>query len=148
MSPRQKLAPRTVVLLTLTALALAAVLLFMVVQYVSDHPGQANLGKGRIELNAKRTAERIEETGPYPLEDPNDSRNRDVYLQHTGSDPERGWVLILAHGPDGCAVLWDVKRDLFEAPCTKRTYPPDGTGLTTYPAPVENGKVIIDLRGG
>jgi len=147
MSLRQKLAPRTVVVLSLTAVAMAAVVVFMVVQYVSDNPGQANLGKGRIELNAERTAERIEETGPYPLEDPDDRRNRDVYLQHTGDDPLAGWLLILAHAPDGCAVLWDVKRDLFEAPCTRRTYPPDGTGLTTFPAPVENGKVIIDLRG-
>ncbi|HVF73487.1 MAG TPA: hypothetical protein VM938_00455 [Acidimicrobiales bacterium] len=146
MSPRQKLAPRTVVVLSLTAVAFAGVLLFMVVNYASQNPGDANLGSDVVTANAEVMAKRIAETGPRAYQDPRGERH--VYLQHTGDDPQRGWVLILAQAPDGCAVLWDVKRDVFEAPCTKRTYPADGTGLTTYPAPVENGRVVIDLRGG
>lgn len=143
---RQRLTPRTIAVLTLTTLAFAGVIVFIVVQYVSQNPDAANLGSQVIRLDAERTAKTIDNTGPYPLQDPHG--DRDVYLQHTGHDPHAGWVLVLARGPDGCAVVWDAKRELFEAPCTKRTYPADGSGLTTYPAPVENGRVVIDLRGG
>lgn len=136
--------------MSLVAVAFAGAVLFLVVQYASKNPDTANLGSEVVKLDAKRTAERIEETGPYPLQDP--VGDRDVYLQHVGNDPETGWVLVLAYPPGEahkkCAVVWDVERDRFEAPCSKRTYPPDGSGLTTYPAPVENGRVVIDLRGG
>lgn len=140
---------RQVVVMSLIALAFAGALLFLVVQYASENPDAANLGSDVVKLDAERAAERIAETGPYALQDPNG--DRDVYLQHVGDDPETGWVLVLAYPPGEpdkrCAVVWDVKRDLFEAPCSKRTYPADGSGLTTYPAPVEKGRVVIDLRG-
>ena len=141
---------RQIVVMTLIAVAFAGTLLFLVVQYASKNPGTANLGSSVVKLDAERTAKRIEETGPYPLQDPRG--DRDVYLQHVGDDPATGWVLVLAYPPDEpdkrCAVVWDVERDLFEAPCSKRTYPADGSGLTTYPAPVTDGRVVIDLRGG
>lgn len=138
---------RRVLVMSLVALAFAAALLFLVVRYASQNPDKANLGSEVVRLDAERTAKRIRETGPYAMQDPRG--DRDVYLQHVGDDPATGWVLVLAYPPDGrCAVVWDVKRDLFEAPCTKRTYPRDGSGLTTYPAPVEDGRVVIDLRGG
>lgn len=143
---RRRTPPRVLVVMSLATVAFAALLLFVVVRYVSRNPDVANLGAEVIRLDADRTAERIEETGPYPMQDPNG--DRDVYLQHVGEDPVQGWVLVLARSPnEPCAVLWDVERDVFEAPCTKRTYPPDGDGLTTFPAPVENGRVVIDLRG-
>lgn len=140
---------RQVVVMSLIALAFAGALLFLVVQYASKNPDAANLGSEVIKLDAERTAKQVAETGPYALQDP--SGDRDVYLQHVGDDPEAGWVLVLAYPPGEadkkCAVVWDVERDRFEAPCSKRTYPPDGSGLTTYPAPVEEGRVVIDLRG-
>jgi hypothetical protein len=136
---------RQVVLLSLAAVAVGAGLLFLVVRYASQHPDQANLGNEVIRLDAGRTAKRIRSTGPYPLQDPNG--DRDVYLQHVGDDAFRGWVLVLAYPPgERCAVVWDVKREVFQSPCTKRMYPPDGSGLTTYPVPVEGGRVVIDLR--
>ena len=150
MSRRPKLPARTIVVMSVVGVAFAAGLLFLVVAYASKNPDSANLGSEVIRLDADRTAERIEETGPYPLQDPRG--DRDVYLQHTGDDPGTGWVLVLAYPPGEpekrCAVVWDVKQDVFVGPCSKRTYPPDGTGLTTFPAPVENGRVVIDLRGG
>lgn len=143
---RRRTPPRVLVVMSLATIAFAALLLFVVVRYVSRNPDVANLGADVIRLDADRTAERIEETGPYPLQDPHG--DRDVYLQHVGDDPQQGWVLVLARSPnEPCTVLWDVERDVFEAPCSDRTYPPDGDGLTTFPAPVENGRVVIDLRG-
>lgn len=140
---------RRVVVLSTIAVAFAGALLFLVVRYIAQHPEAANLGARVIKLDADRNAETIRRTGPYPLEDPDDKRNRDVYLQHVGGDPETGWIIVLAYPPDStCAVTWDTRRHVFEDPCSKRTYPADGSGLTTYPAPVENGRVVIDLRGG
>lgn len=150
MSRRPRASARRVVLLSLVAVAFAGTLMYLVVQYASENPDSANLGAGAVELDAKRTAERIDETGPYALQDPRG--DRDVYLQHVGDDPLTGWVLVLAYPPGEpdkkCAVVWDVKREQFEAPCSKRTYPADGSGLTTYPAPVQEGRVVIDLPGG
>ncbi|HEX2039418.1 MAG TPA: hypothetical protein VHF47_06755 [Acidimicrobiales bacterium] len=145
-----KTRPRTVFWLTAGALAFAGLVLFLTVQYVSQNPDEANLGAQVIRVQAERMAQRIEETGPLPFQDPNG--DRDVYLQHTGDDAEKGWVLVLAYpaGREGerrCAITWDAKRDEFRSPCTGSTHPPDGAGLTTFPAPVEDGKVVIDLRG-
>lgn len=141
--------PRTVFTMTLGALVVAGVLLFLVVQYVSKNPDEANLGAQVIRVRAERMADTIEKSGPLPFQDP--SGDRDVYLQHTGEDPEQGWVLVLAYpagreGEKRCAVIWDARREVFRSPCTDSTHPPDGTGLTTFPAPVEDGKVVIDLR--
>lgn len=140
---------RTVFTMTLAALVAAGVVVFLAVRYVSENPGDANLGAQVIRVRAERMADTIEKTGPLPFQDPRG--DRDVYLQHTGDDPEQGWVLVLAYpagreGEKACAVTWDAEREVFRSPCTGSTHPPDGTGLTTFPAPVENGKVVIDLR--
>lgn len=153
MSMRRRRTPtRVVVAMAVVAVAFGLGLMYLVARAVSRNPGSANLGSEVIRLHAERTAERIEETGPYPLQDPHG--DRDVYLQHVGRDPLRGWVLVLAYPPGvapgdtRCALTWDVARDLFVAPCGGRTFPADGGGLTTFPAPVEEGRVVIDLRGG
>ncbi len=141
---------RTVVALTFVTIAFAAIVLFTVVRYVSANPDEADLGPQVIRVQAARLAERIDSTGPLPFQDPRG--DRDVYLQHTGDDPQNGWTLVLAYpvgreGQKRCAITWDNKRRLFRSPCTGSTHPADGTGLTTFPAPVEGGKVVIDLRG-
>jgi hypothetical protein len=143
--------PRTVVTMTLVALAAAGVLLFLTVQYVSKNPDDANLGAQVIRVRTERMADEIADRGPVPFEDPDERRSRDVYLQHIGDDTEQRWVLVLAYpagreGEEDCAITWDRRREVFRSPCTDSTHPPDGTGLTTFPAPVEDGKVVIDLR--
>ncbi len=141
-----------IVAVSLGGVALVLGALYLVARAVADNPGNANLGAEVVRLQAERSAERIDETGPYPLQDPDG--DRDVYLQHVGDDPMKGWVLVLAYPPGvtpgdkRCALTWDVERDVFVAPCDNRTYPADGTGLTTFPAPVEDGRVVIDMRGG
>jgi hypothetical protein len=140
---------RNIVTLTTGAVAFGVLALFLTVQYVSRNPRQANLGAQVIRVRAERMAETIDSTGPLPFQDPNG--DRDVYLQHTGRDAEKGWVLVLAYpkgreGEKKCAITWDAKRERFRSPCTRSTHPPDGTGLTTFPAPVKDGKVVIDLR--
>ena len=137
------------VTLGIGAVAFGALVLFLMVQYISANPDRAELGAEVVRVRAERMAETIDSTGPLPFQDP--SGDRDVYLQHTGRDAEKGWVLVLAYpkgreGEKKCAITWDAKREVFRSPCTRSTHPPDGTGLTTFPAPVEDGKVVIDLR--
>lgn len=141
---------RTIVVAGVLAFVVAAVLLALVVRYASRNPDQANLGDEVIRLRAGRMARTVADTGPLVMQDP--KGDRDVFLQHTGDDPENGWLLILAYPPghEGekrCALAWDARRDRFSSPCENRTYPGDGRGLTTFPAPVEDGRVVIDLRG-
>lgn len=141
--------PTRVFVTTLIALAGAGVVLFFTVRFVSKNPGDANLGAQVIRIRAERMAGTIERTGPLPFQDPRG--DRDVYLQHTGNDAEAGWVLVLAYPPghEGekkCALTWDVRREQFRSPCEEKRYPADGAGLTTFPAPVTDGKVVIDLR--
>lgn len=141
---------RTTVVAGALAVVVAAALLFLVVRYASRNPDQADLGSEVIRLRASRLAGTIDRSGPLAMQDPRG--DRDVFLQHTGDDPEKGWLLVLAYPPgrEGearCALSWDGRQERFRSPCEKRTYPPDGEGLTTFPAPVEDGRVVIDLRG-
>lgn len=141
--------PQRIFVTALIALAGAGIVMFLTVRSVSRNPDDANLGAAVIRIRAERMAAEIEDRGPVPFQDP--SGDRDVYLQHTGDDAEAGWVLVLAYPPghEGekqCALTWDARREQFRSPCENKRYPADGTGLTTFPAPVTDGKVVIDLR--
>lgn len=132
--------------MSVIGLAFAAALLFLVVRYASRNPDKADLGAAVVRVDAEEMAEHIAEEGPRPYPDPYGRRG--VYLQHVGDDPKAGWILVDWYPPgENCPLQWNMPRQVFES-CSGRTYPPDGSGLTTYPAPVEDGRVVIDLRGG
>jgi hypothetical protein len=142
--------PQRIFATALIAFTGAGIVVFTTVNFVSENPGEANLGAKVIRIRAERMAAEIAERGPAPFQDP--VGDRDVFLQHTGDDPETGWVLVLAYPPGhegekACALTWDAARDQFRSPCEEgRRYPADGAGLITFPAPVTDGKVVIDLR--
>jgi len=134
---------------SLTALALAALLLFLVVRFASRNPDQVNLGPEVFRVgNATRLARAIEEGGPFLFKDPL-NREREVFVQHLGADPNAGWSAIRAYASRvavECLLRWEPGPERFVDPCTSRSYPADGAGLTVYPARVENGVVSVDLR--
>jgi hypothetical protein len=74
--------------------------------------------------------------------------HRDIYLQHLGTDPERGWAAFDAAPPGEdrtCDLVW--KDGTFRDPCGGRTYPADGAGLTRYQVTIDaHHHVIVDLR--
>jgi len=87
--------------------------------------------------------------GPFLFQAP--VGNRDIYLQHVGTDPDHGWLAFDAHLPGEartCVLKWSVSSHLFSDPCGARTVPADGGDLPHYPAAV-NGqhRVEIDFRG-
>lgn len=139
---------RAVVLGSLVAAAVAGVLLYAVVRFAADNPDKANLGSPVLRLNAERLADEIAERGPVLFPDAL-NRDREVFLQHRGADVDQGWVAIGAYGSTvapACVLRWEPDPGRFVDPCGEGTYPPDGTGLTTYPATVADGTVSVDLR--
>ncbi|HUP69407.1 MAG TPA: hypothetical protein VM142_06280 [Acidimicrobiales bacterium] len=133
---------------TLAGLALAALLVAVAVRYAAKNPEKANLGSSVLPIDADRVAKEVAERGPVLFKDPL-NRDREIYVQHLGPDPDKGWVAVRAYASRisvDCLLRWDRSQRRFVDPCTKRSYPPDGEGLTTYPAPVTGGVVRIDLR--
>lgn len=84
----------------------------------------------------------------YP--DVSGNHERDLYLQHRGTDPKTGWTAFLVAVPDapaGCVWQWNDGLDRFDASCdAARHAPPDGAGLVRYPVRVEEDTVRVDLR--
>ncbi len=92
--------------------------------------------------DAERLARVIEKGGPLlfqdPLEQGGDGRGRDIYVEHQGTDPDRGWSAVeVATAGTGCRLELDRETRRYRRPC------PDNT---RYPVEVENGVVVVDLR--
>ena len=93
---------------------------------------------------------RIAEGGPILLQAL--LGNRDIYVQHLGTEMDKGWVSFDAR-PEGasreCFVKWQPEQRTFRTvdPCEPRSYPADGTGLAQHPVTVSaKGRVSVDLR--
>lgn len=133
------------------AVAVAAALIWAVVRFASENPEKAGLGDSVFQVGrAERLARNIAEDGPFLVQDPLSSgRGRNLYVQHLGDDPDTGWVAVEARlpGDAGCAVEWGAEEGAF-VDCRGGEHPPDGAGLTTYPADVTGGQVSVDLRAG
>ena len=94
--------------------------------------------------NAERAAERVADSGPDCFADPSGG-NRPVCVNHTGDDPDSGWVAFLATERDDCGV--EVDRETFELrDCDGDPIPPDGAGLPQFPVEVtDDSLLVIDL---
>ena len=133
---------------SLIVLAVVSVLVLVVVRFASENPDQVNLGPSVFRFKAERLDGEIEERGPFLLKDPL-NRGREVYVQHLGDDAGTGWLAVRAYASReslDCLLRWDGPAEQFVDPCTGQRYPPGGEGLTTYPARVEDGMVVVDLR--
>ncbi len=139
---------RVIVAGSLVALAFASVLVLVVVRYASKNPEQVNLGPSVFRFKATRLAQEVDKRGPFLLKDPL-NRGREVYVQHIGDDPGAGWLALRAYASRqslDCLLRWEAHAEQFLDPCTGQRYPAGGEGLVTYPARVEDGVVVVDLR--
>jgi len=129
----------------LAGVAGGVAIFFLVVSIAGDT--DTNLGDDTFEVgDADRLAEAIERDGE-PLAFPDLlRRDRPIFVQHLGDDPQEGWSAFAA-AVDGCPLQWDPGREVFEDTCTGDVYPRDGAGLPHYPVTVSDGDVIVDLRG-
>ena len=145
---RRRKKPTTVLIASLIALAIAALMLWWVVRIASKNPEIANLGPEQFRFDAERLADEIDDRGPFLLQDPL-NRGRELYVQHTGGSPKNGWRVISAYAgePDvDCLLRWHESDEEFVDPCTDESYPADGEGLETYPVEVVDGRVEVDLK--
>jgi hypothetical protein len=107
--------------------------------------------------NASNLAEKIAKDGPVLYADAA-SGDRDIVVQHLGSDDESGWIAIAARPagvPRDCTIQWQADSETFRLldqhaevtdACDGREFPADGEGLPTYPVTVGNGKLDIDIN--
>lgn len=144
---------RSMVVVGAAGVAAAVVLLVFVLWVVGSEDKKVDIRLGDdtfADLDAARTADRIASSGPVIFSDVSGNRTRDIYVQHLGDDPKRGWLAFDARKPGAtrdCYVEWKPAERHFVDRCDKSIIPPDGTGLTQYSATVdEKGKVVIDLN--
>lgn len=118
-------------------------------------------GSGDIDLNlgdeifevgkVERLSKAIAEDGPILIPDASPNRTRDIYLQHLGTDPKRGWLAFSARAngaPRECHLQWDTASEDFVDPCTGDRYPANGKGLTGYVTRIREARLYVDLRPG
>lgn len=117
--------------------------------WVSNGNGKGDLAPtGEFSVGSTdRLAAEIDDRGPFLLPDASPAHQRDLYIQHLGKDLDLGWWALGALAPGQtdreCFVVWT--GDEFEDPCTGKTYPPDGDGLTKYANRVTDGTLYVDL---
>ena len=147
--PRPRRSGTAVAVSSALAVILATALIWAVVRFASENPGEAGLGDTVFDVGqAERLSRTIAADGPFLVQDPlSAGRGRNVYVQHLGDDPEQGWLAVEARLPDDpeCAVTWDRDARAF-VDCRGGDHPAHGAGLTVYPAEVAAGRVSIDLR--
>ena len=143
---------RTVLFTAVGAVVAATLLVAIVVQVQSTNPDSVGAGAGggtRSAVfdagNAERGAADIARQGPRLFPDPQ-GRSRDIYVQHLGGTD---WLAFEARAPGAprqCTLRWEHEARRFVDPCDGQIYPPDGAGLVTFPARVDDdGRVIVDL---
>lgn len=149
MSPqRAKPSARALVLTGVAGVAAAALLVGLFVSLATKEEGLQLGDKVFTAGRADRLARSIERDGPVLYPDPlKRSAGRNIYIQHLGEKATAGWLAFEAQVSDPrCQLVWDEGTRTFTDPCTKATFPEDGDGLRQYPATVEDGNVVVDLR--
>ncbi|NNC79633.1 MAG: hypothetical protein HKN94_05715 [Acidimicrobiales bacterium] len=129
---------------------IAALLIGVIAVNVGRQSGRLVLGDLDFRsLNTDNMAAEIEENGPILWPDVA-SGSRDLWLQHLGDDPARGWSAFDARQPGDsrdCNVVWESDAREFRDPCSNTTYLQDGTGLPQIPVFLDGRELIIDING-
>ena len=133
------------------ALVLIGIVTVFVAQAASRGDVELNLGDDRFNAgDTNSISERIAADGGLPAlyADLVDG-DRPIFVQHTGGDPDKGWVAFGAFDPDdpSCLVEIDREAEILVNACDRSvTHPLTGEGLRFYPTSVEDGDVIVDIN--
>jgi hypothetical protein len=130
--------------------------LWLVAKWSSSHSQDTNIRLGDTVFNAGKATDRARsiEKGGAPLffQDLLLSGNRDIYVNHLSVKSDEGWVAFAARVPGSdrkCTLVFPPGASAFTDPCTKQTWPADGTGLPQYPVTVTaTGQLQVDLSPG
>lgn len=138
-------------LIASVSVVLILVVTFLVAQAASRGDVEIKLGDERFNAGqTERLAKEIDDGGGLPfLYQDLASRDRNLFVQHMGDDPDEGWLAFGASDPDdpSCGVEIDREVKILVNGCDPDvTYPLDGTGLRHYPTSVEAGQVYVDIN--
>lgn len=139
----------TVALVGVVVLAIALGLVTLALG--SRNSTDLNIGDQTFQAgSAEDKAELIAKDGPILYGDVSGRKDRDLILQHIGTDPEKGWHAFLAAPIDkgrDCTWIWQADEELFRAKCDEAlTAPADGKGLPQFPVKVVDGQLDVDLN--
>jgi hypothetical protein len=141
-----------------TGVALAVGLAFGIAALANQGRVDVRLGDDVYPVpNAEERAEEIAQNGPTLMPDLAGG-DRDIVLQHLGTDVEEGWIALAAR-PSGvsrdCFIQWQADEAQFRLlagdeqrtdECDGRTFPADGGDLPRYPVEVVDGDLEIDIN--
>jgi hypothetical protein len=134
-------------------LVAGAGLLFLLVTQLSRDPDvRSSFGPPVFKLNkAVDLAPEIDERGPPVFQAPQGGGVRDIYVNHLGRDPNKGWIAFDAYrtgGPRRCQLRWSQRTHRFTDPCTGDAYGADpGPAFRHYLVTVEtSGRLAVDFR--
>jgi hypothetical protein len=139
----------TVALVSVIVLGLALALVTLAIG--SRNSTDLNIGDQTFQAgNAEKKAELIAKDGPVIYADVSGRKDRDMILQHIGTNPEKGWHAFLAAPIDksrDCTWVWQADEELFRAKCDESlTAPADGKGLPQFKVTVVDGQIDVDLN--
>ncbi len=157
--------PRQLIMLIVATIVGVASMVFLVTRttdLAQDGQVQLNIGDEVFAPGkTDRLSDDIAAQGPLLLAD-QAGRDRDIYLQHIGDDPDTGWFAFAVRPPDAgreCFAKWQPDQDIFTferlvegslqetEPCDDRTFPADGEGLRSYPVQIDaEDRISIDLN--
>ena len=134
---------------TVISIALGVGLVFAVVSLAGSDRVEVKLGDDDFNAgDAENLATEIAQRGPVPWAPL--SRNRSIWINHVGDDPEQGWFAFDVRSPGAsgdCVVDWDADRRLFADTCDPTlVYSATGEGLTQFGVWVDNGNLIVDVN--
>jgi hypothetical protein len=133
------------------SVVLILVVTFFVAQAANRGDVEINLGDKRFNAGqTERLAKEIDDGHGLPFLYPDlVGRDRNLFVNHLGDDPDTGWVAFGAFDPDdpSCAVEIDREAEILVSACDPElTFPLGGTGLRFYPTTVEGGRVYVDIN--
>jgi len=132
------------------SILLILVVTFVVAQAASRGDVEIRLGDDRFDAGGTRSiAARIDEDEGLPALYPDlVNRDRPIFVQHAGGDPDSGWSAFGAFDPDDPSCIVEIDRDakILVNACDDTTYPLDGEGLRAYPTVVEDGSIYVTLN--
>ncbi|MEM7143435.1 MAG: hypothetical protein AAF548_20640 [Actinomycetota bacterium] len=147
---------RSAVVVGLTGIVVAALLGGMVLWFANTNPDVVRIGDTTFDAGfIGRQADEVDARGPILYADAGTRRERDLFVQHIGDDPEVGWLAFSARrvgDPRDCSVEWDEDTRTFslvsstDFVCDEVTFDELGCGLERFPVEVIDDKVIVFLN--
>ena len=133
---------------------LIAVLLGIGVLWLSGSGGKVEVNIGGTDfrdLDAVRISAEIADRGPILFSDVAGG-DRDIILQHLGTDPATLWLAFDARRPGDardCFFRWRDDSSTFVNTCDDNDVVDEsGTGLDQHPVEVIDGEVRVDINAG